>query len=379
MVEVVDEGNATVLPTFRVARFVPPSTFEVANEDLLKANVGFVKDDYFNSYGKINAQTNERRLKGTKQLFLDLYKTMANAGPDKGDVLFFIHGFNSGWTDSLALLQKLHKLYVEPRESRINQIVLYSWPSHGKLIRFPSLKPRAYLDDQEIARQSGELLGRIFGKVLRFYADIFDEGRDDRFEHCGNRIHLAAHSMGNQVLEEFIASISRHFQYTLFSEAVLLNADIPWTALEKDQPLYRLGDYCERIHIYNHKSDDALLVSERNKNGNLLRGNKRLGKYGPHDLSAIPNRAIVVDTTKTKFDGVIDEISDPYYLAALESIKQFKIPGEQKERIADHWGFLYRPAVIGDLMSVLGGRSTTANEYESTRSKMGPNLFRLTG
>ncbi|MEO0651278.1 MAG: alpha/beta hydrolase [Planctomycetota bacterium] len=355
------------LPVFRVAAYAPTDVARgsVKSEEewfeTLERGVEVVPDDFVDDYRGVAANAEATSLAASKRMFLDLYQTMRDAPEAKRDTLFFIHGFNYTWPSALAHLQRLHEIYVAPPQSPIGRIVYFTWPSWGSL--------RKYSRDQEIALPSGQLLGRVFSKTVRFYRDFFSpdtRGGDPRPAFCGGRIHLAAHSMGNQVLEEFIRSI-RHFDFfdlALFGEVVLLNADEDWTALEPTRPLHGLPALAERIHVYNHTSDDALRASEWTKNSE-----KRLGRHGPRDLATLPPRTKVVDCSK--LSGSSDDPDD----AMLAVAKQ--VLGDQvgaRERLVDHWGYMCRPEVVKDLYQVLAAVPSSEIDGRQQRSD---RLFRL--
>lgn len=357
----VIDSRKEALPTFRVATFTPPPG--LADADVLEDAVELVPDTFSEHYGGIKPSTDPDTLPGSKRLFKALYDTMLASPPDKGDTLFFLHGFNYSWQDALIHLQKLHHVYVEPAESPITRIVYFSWPSWGAMTK--------YKKDQQIAQPSGYLLGRIFSKAIQFYRDFFapEEGRGAGF--CGRKIHLAAHSMGNQVMQEFVRAVRDHdfLRSPLFGEVVLLNADVAWTCMEPDHPFQVLPDYADRIHVYNHESDDALLISEATKNRE-----KRLGRHGPRDIDLIPPRTLVVDCTS--LDGTKGRLPvDDEFLRAAARVLERETTGT-RERMFDHWGYLHRKEVVADVYQVLRGisssRITGARKHRS-----GP-LFKLT-
>ncbi|MCC6233288.1 MAG: alpha/beta fold hydrolase, partial [Verrucomicrobiales bacterium] len=283
----------------------------------------------------------------------------------KGDTLVFLHGFQYTFEASLEHLKKLEETYVRAEDSPISNLVYFSWPSCGKLTD--------YQDDQVDAIESGKLLGRLFRKTRQFFAEYFGSKEDPRREFCGRKIHLAAHSMGNQVLTHMVHEMNHYPQepFSLFNEVLLLNADADWNVFEPGKPLHRLPEYCERTHIYNNYSDDALWVSQHTKNFK-----KRLGRHGPSDLETLPPRTLVVDGSGLKAVssklGAASE-KDRFAVRAAE-ITGAKVP--QRERLMDHWGYLYRPEVIADVKAVLAGGS--AARIRGRTATPHPKLFKLT-
>ncbi|MDX2131786.1 MAG: alpha/beta hydrolase [Planctomycetota bacterium] len=373
-VERVTDDRREPLPVFRIGQ-LDLSTGATPTIDEMHRAVELVEDDFVQGYDALAPDENPERLAGSARLFLSLYQQMtAPADPKKGDTLFFLHGFNYSWEDALEHLLRLHRVYVEPPESPIGQILYFTWPSYGSSFRYPS--------DQKIAQPSGTLLGRVFGKAVRFYQDFF-RPRDGQPAFCGRKIHFAAHSMGNQVAQEFIRSIwdYEYLRMPMFGEVLLLNADLEWTGLEKDRPLHDLPEYCTRIHVYNHTGDNALGVSESTKNDG-----KRLGKYGPRDIDATPPRLVVADCSSLDGSVTLTPGGDPDQWAAVQALaradgRPFLATAERitrlvgsRERLFDHWGYLHRPEVVADIYKVLRGVSSS---HISTREQMRDRLFRL--
>ncbi|MEM9111867.1 MAG: alpha/beta hydrolase [Planctomycetota bacterium] len=380
---VTDVNDA--LPTFRVAKFEPMNTGELKNgqsidetKRMLDHRVEFLPDLKTRDYLDPVRSVDERA--ASAQMFRAIYGKMIEATRSqprsnienreasvKGDVLFFMHGFNYSWDDALINLQALHNVYVENPLSPISQIVYFTWPSYGSLARYPS--------DQAIAQPSGVMLGRFWGKTVGFFQRHFKRENGERQPFCDRKIHLAAHSMGNQVLEYFMAAIirMRFMNLSLFGEVLLLHADAAWDALETGKPLSYLPEYSDRIHIYNHHSDDALLVSELTKNSE-----KRLGRHGPRDLEKIPPRSLVVDcTANIPQDQSAQYNEDDPMTASMASIL-----GEggddvlsTRERMFNHWGYLQRRSQIEDITRVLRGESASAIR---TRQQKADRLFSLT-
>lgn len=355
----VVEDSHDPLPTFRIANFAPLATGSALSDDRLRNAVSFIPDDFIDRYQDVTADSNPSDFIASKRLFLALYQAMSAGQPGKGDTLVFIHGFNYAWTDALSHLQRLHEVYVEPPESPIGQILYFTWPSLGRT--------SMYLSDQQIALPSGMLLGRVFSKAVQFYRDFFKTGRNAP-EFCGKRIHLAAHSMGNQVLREFMRTVREQnfLRSSIFGETLLINADLEWTGLETGHPLASLPDYSDRVHVYNHASDDALAISEATKNDA-----KRLGRHGPRDWREIPPRNIVVDCSALSADTA--GTPDNRFSAAAKRVLGGR-PAAIRERMFDHWGYLHREEVVADIYQVLHG--TSASNIQRRDKRDGP-VYRL--
>lgn len=330
-----DTGKERGLSTFRIAecRIVEKKDKTPLHERVqytLLKDIGD-KAGYRRSNGSVRPMhelaTNLERLSGSERLFAQLYGQLV-ASSERSDVLFFIHGFANDVESSLKNIYQLHKRYVEPADSPIEHLIYFSWPTIGNM-------RLTYWNDQEDAENAGQVVARLFRLLRGFYIDMFELGNQP---HCGHRLHLMAHSMGNQVLGHAMDAMNKRNLFRMFEEVILLNADIEHDAFEQGEPFEHLEKLAERIHMYIHHSDDALLVSRFSKNFN-----KRLGHRGPRSLTSLPDNAFVVDTSKTEQD--------------IDAIKFFD---ELREKVADHWGYLYRSRVIEDVCAVLSGEDENA-------------------
>lgn len=219
--------------------------------------------------------------------FRELYTSMKGEEIYCGEVLFFIHGYKSDLDISLETVKKLHYRYVENEDSPIKKIVLFTWPAMGKVLK--------YRNDARDAKASGYALVRAMRKYSAFLEEYITKQQD-----CKQRIHLMAHSMGNRVLHAMMEDLSNDEEQNLnnlFSEAILVGADVAYDVMEKPSPMYDLIDICERIHILYHRKDRALGISETTKNAF-----NRLGRWGVKNSRNIPDDVFQYDITHVKDD-----------------------------------------------------------------------------
>ncbi|OZG75387.1 hypothetical protein BTA51_03135 [Hahella sp. CCB-MM4] len=297
-------GKEKASPTFRVAEYFPD-----------RKDYEIFPDRAASDYSDLAANKKNADLTGTGKLFFELFKQLSST-TQRSDVLVFIHGFNYDLEANLEHIEQLKKKYLDRASCTVDHLVYVSWPSLGRLWK--------YTDDQPDAIDTGAILGRAFRKVHQFYADMFDSGDHDP---CRQRIHLAAHSMGNQVLHHFAAQLGET-PYPLFSEILLLNADCDHDLFEPGKAFSHLHKLCERVHIYINQEDDALLVSQGTKNKK-----QRMGRKGPTNINHLAPNVLIMDTTGA---GQRDDVA-------------------LKERIGDHWGYLERKPVREDIIQVLAG------------------------
>lgn len=258
--------------------------------------------------------------------FLKLHADMT--GDDGGDVLIFFHGFECDWPCGISNLRDMERQHINAAGSKIKHIIGFSWPSEGDLLK--------YHQDELIAQASGNTAGHCFKLLIEFFSTHFPPSQNV-IEPCNRKIHLICHSMGNQVLQNMIASINfQSIPYLgVFEEIILVAADIDNDAFEKDadKTLYSLNNMCRRVHIYCNRADSALLISDSTKHHF-----KRLGMDGPANLNVLPSHIYVIDTTDVK-----DEVDD-----------FFK---DLKDEIIHHWYYKTVPKVVADIQSVLNGQN----------------------
>jgi len=340
-----NNGKEKARPEFRIAK--------VGGIKSGKLSYTILGDDHPDGYDKVMrklASPNSRiKLRGSSQMFYELYSDTicvreetrskkSETGFLKNDILFFIHGFSTGFEASLEHIQKLKKLYMDDDESPIRHLVYLSWPSR-------SSKLFTYGGDQEDARDTGAILARVFRKTQNFFYEAFDLAKK---EYCLGRIHLMCHSMANQVLETFMQTIAKERYLPIVTEVLLLHADVSDDIFEEGEPFSYLPKISRRVHMYIHNGDDALRISRFTKNGT-----KRLGQRGPRDLSVLNDETFIVDVTNNK-----------------ESVSF-------KEGVVDHWGYLERKEEINDIIQVLRGRRENRIENREVDPQGRRNYFML--
>lgn len=277
----------------------------------------------------------EEQLVGSAHWFKSLYDEMS-MDKKNNDTLFFIHGFNCGYQCLMDNLIDLDTIFVKNRSNPIARIVAFSWPSNNMILEYPK--------DQADAGFSGIALARGYQKLLKFFSEFVKN------KGCENNIHLLCHSMGNFVFERMVKEImnSRVPITPVFKEIVMAAPDIDNDAFEPGRALYNITQFCQRVHVYYHKSDDALKISDRTKN-NI----NRLGLTGPTRPLELPMNINVVEAS---------EIKDSAGL---------------KEKLIDHWYYKNSNIVIDDIRQVFSGVHT--EKIKSREYIQHKNIFRLTG
>lgn len=253
----------------------------------------------------------------SSQMFDDLYQKMAKGKPRKNDILVFIHGYNTDLPKALKTLRRLHYLYVEKEESSIKSIVLFTWSSMANLLR--------YRNDAKDAKASGHAFGRAISK----FGDFIQTLRRKELPFCNQKIHLMTHSHGGAVLEAMMEQLNDEQETQLsdyFGQVILLAADVSRDALSYPNPLYDLVDIAEHIHVFYHRKDTALVISEKTKNPF-----NRLGRKGPKSIpSWNTDEYTLHDVTNTKDDV-----------------------GSFKGRLFNHWYYFSSNEVIDMIHAIL--------------------------
>jgi esterase/lipase superfamily enzyme len=238
------------------------------------------------------------------------------------DILLFIHGFNTDLQTAMKTLAELHNLYVEPKDSPIQYIVMFTWPAKSKILKYRS--------DAADAQQSGFALARSFASLRQYFKSQIRKNK----KLCEQRIHLMCHSMGNRVFESMIFNLNDLGIEinSLFNEILLIGADVDYDTFERPKPMYSAIDLSERLHIYYHNKDQALGISEITKNAF-----NRLGRWGAKNSIDLP-------------DGVYQsDVSD------IEDEKGLKY------KTVHHWYYTNSASVVQDIKDVLWGRSSVFN------------------
>lgn len=332
-----DTGKENAKREFRVAECFVPSDSETLEYNLIPDNLSSTYTELVGKLKNNSSSLNLNKHAGTARMFADIYSQMLEVKDGQSDCLFFIHGFSTSLKDSLEHIKKLHDIYIKPKDSGIDHLIYVSWPSIGS-------KMGTYWNDQNDAEETGRVLGALFSKLHGFFLELFEIGGAER---CTNRIHLAAHSMGNTVLDYMLQNIPDHKLFHLFGEIFLLNSDVKYDIFEQGS-FRKLENLGSRINIYISQSDEVLGVLSRfTKNAN-----RRLGHKGPKNPNSLPDEAIVIDTTNAGRASTL------------------------REKSLDHWGYLERTNVIFDIKQVFSGKS---NEEISGRlnSKKHNNYYSL--
>lgn len=210
----------------------------------------------------------------TKAVIEEAKTESSYAGKIEGDILLFVHGFN---TPSKTMLERHRKIKKHLKTAGYKgTVVSFCWPCDSRAIN--------YMEDRWDAKKSA--LKLVEHGIKRFL--------DYQSKNCEINIHVLAHSMGSYVVREAfddaddvarIASVSWSV-----SQVMLVSGDISSSSLgnrkSKSSSLYR---HCNRLTNYYNPYDGALKLSNVKRVGVA----PRVGRIGmPED---IPRKAVDVN------------------------------------------------------------------------------------
>lgn len=252
------------------------------------------------------------------------------------DTILFFHGFRTTFKDSLVEAAELKRLY-EKESGREYTVIVFSWPSDGKLF--------SYKSDKKDAAASSKVFGTGIYQLSLFIMElcrikfsrktVSDTGesidsKEDEKLNCG-RLHIIAYSMGNYVLRcalQKLNKITKNAILRLFDEVLLIAADEDKDAMGHKYKLKSLPKFSRRVSIYFNQEDIPLIMSD------LFASNKsRLGSKGPYQPHNIPFNTDLIDC-RNVVSGLLEHdyhktepavVRDISYV--LAGWKSEKIPG----------------------------------------------------
>lgn len=183
------------------------------------------------------------------------------------DVVIFIHGYNVSWNQAVGSALALQCMLERGDGSleRKLQVVLFSWPSDGKMLPYVS-----YKSDRTDAAASGYAVGRALLKLRDYFLKLPRIAREEATPaSCERQIHLLCHSMGNYVLQNALARMEEYaggrVLPRLFSDIFLCAADVDADVFEPTRPMARLPELANAVHVYHNRGDAALAISDTTK------------------------------------------------------------------------------------------------------------------
>lgn len=198
-------------------------------------------------------------------------KVQQRMGQRQTNALFFVHGFNTDFSDALEIAHRIEQLYNL-------EMVLFTWPSNGG----GTVEGLAsYQDDKRDAALS---IG-AFDRCLEKLAGYFIKHRD---KACRCKFNLAMHSMGNFLFKRLLSSSIYQGETLIFDNIVMLAADVN---NERHAEWVDRARFRNRLFITINEDDTALLASK------ALAGDEQKARLGHWTRNLTARNATYLDFT----------------------------------------------------------------------------------
>lgn len=210
-------------------------------------------------------------------------------GCEYRQVLIYIHGFSNMPEEVFRDTKKLQELCDLMKANEVLVLPMI-WPCDNDLGIV-----KDYWNDQKAADASALAFARVFAKFMAWRnSDKYNPTENP----CLKRINVLAHSMGNRVLRETIASWNRYDLANgvplLFRNTFMVAADVVNESLESEND-GRLIAHASRNVIVYHASDDLALRASKAANLKNKVASRRLGHTGPENMDRVPQNVYSVD------------------------------------------------------------------------------------
>lgn len=180
---------------------------------------------------------------------------------EKGNILVFVHGFN---TEQFDMLERHRKIKAGLRAHGYRgTVVSFDWPSDGSVL--------GYASDRRDARRAAEFL---FDRGIKRLSKL-------QVADCEYNVHVLAHSMGSFLVREAFDyadddHVTAQKSWTV-SQIALVAADISSKSMHSDSPkTSSLLRHSTRLTNYFSPFDEVLSISEVKRVG----VSRRLGRVG---------------------------------------------------------------------------------------------------
>jgi esterase/lipase superfamily enzyme len=208
---------------------------------------------------------------------------------DCRQILIYIHGFSNLPEDAIEQARQLQALCDHSKADEVLVVPLI-WPCDNDLGII-----KDYWDDQKSADASSFSFARLLEKFIAWRnSEKFNPAADP----CLKRINILAHSMGNRVLRETLATWNKYDLANgvplLFRNTFLVAADIVNESLHEGQPGELISHASRNVIVY-HASDDLALRASKASNLKNRIASRRLGHTGPENMDKTPANVFSVD------------------------------------------------------------------------------------
>lgn len=245
---------------------------------------------------------------------------------NRGDVLFFIHGYNNSRDE---VMRRHRRLETDLNTVGFKGVVVsYDWPSSNKALN--------YLEDRHDAKKTAM---QLVTDGIKAFAAL-------QRPNCSINVHVLGHSTGAYIIREAFddADDSKTDNNSwLVSQLIFIGADVSAGSMcsgnSTSEAIYR---HCVRLTNYSNMHDSVLKLSNAKRVGVA----PRAGRVGlPKEA---PEKAVNVDCTK--------------YFSLLESnIDVFNRDQSEKIGAFDHSWHIGNIVYARDLFETLIGDSDRAH------------------
>jgi esterase/lipase superfamily enzyme len=231
-------------------------------------------------------------------------------------ILIYIHGFSNLPEDVFKGAEEFQNLCEKKKKQEILVIPLI-WPCDNDLGIV-----KDYWDDQKSADSSAFSFARVLSK---FIAWRNEEDYNPQSDPCLKRINVLAHSMGNRVFRETLATWNRYDLADgvplIFRNSFLVAADIVNQSVHHGEVGELICHSSRNVVVYYASDDLALRASKASNLKNKI-ASRRLGHSGPEDMSLTPSNVYAVDC-----DDINNDYDKPKGHSYFRSGKKSGEPG----------------------------------------------------
>lgn len=222
----------------------------------------------------------------------------------KKNCLFFVHGYNKPFEETLEQAWKL--------QTRYNlEVVLFSWPSNtgGTPIE-------EYKNVKRVARTSTGAIDSSFEKLAKYVQMPFNK---EALMSCNVSLNLMTYSMGNFLFQSYVEGSTYDGETRMFSNVILCQADCDNDGHEKWVENIQAG---KRVYITINENDKILGWSDANFQKDRL---------GRTSRNLIAKNAVYFDFTESKGMGNTHQIWGEDTNVVVKSFFKNVLNGERGE------------------------------------------------
>ncbi|MDO6426058.1 alpha/beta hydrolase [Thalassotalea sp. 1_MG-2023] len=211
--------------------------------------------------------------------------------PNTMQVLLYIHGFNNTpepdiFPNALRLQQLINQQYGD----EFALVVPLIWPCDDDAFY-------AFIDDYWDDQRAADASGLAFARMLAKF-DNWRTQEASKENPCTRRINILAHSMGNRVLRNAIASWGKYDHCgqvpKLFRNIFMVAADVVNHCLEPNNNGVLIPQSARNVIVY-YANDDLAMPASKLSNIRHRTVSARLGMTGPEDLTKVAKNVYEVD------------------------------------------------------------------------------------